>query len=516
MSSKDNSQNTGLVVRSASITFTGLIYQLGISFVSGLIVARLIGPSQFGIFSLARNLCETMSVFTKAGFDIGIVRHFGENSSFEHFDHNAKFLRLVLLMVLILALVPVVAVVLNGKFFLASYVKKYPDFIAVMVVMVFSVPLMSLTQVLGGAYRGLLQIRPRIIAEYFLQPTIRILIILLLFLLGWRLWAAIFGTVISFGIAVVYLLFKGKNIVFSKVESVDVESSWQQLPFKDLISVAKYSIIISLTVSVSTLLQKVDVLMLGYYAPSEQVGQYSVIQMIVVLIVLSNSALNQAIAPMVARLYKEGDKNEMRRLIHQHTRWVMISSLPLFLVIGFLGNQLVAVFGKGYIVDMPPVALLAFSQLVIAVLSSAGFMLSMTGRHMLEFYTMLVALICNVILNYLLIPKMGIIGASIGTLSAVILANILRSLQVYKVHGIFPLGKEIFMPLLLGCSGFWAVLSIGQSLGIGEGIIPAVVLSVSFLIIYTLLIVKFGLIEEDRLLLRKALLKINLSQAVSP
>lgn len=516
MSSEENTSNTRQVVRGASITFLGMIFQLGMSFVSGIIVTRMIGPSAYGVFSLARTLCESVTIFTKLGFDIGIVRYFGENVATGRAESNARFLKLVLTVVLGLSLIPVLAIYLGGGVLLERNVYKYPDFAQVMMAMILSVPFMALTQVLGGAFRGTLRIRPRVIAELFMQPSARLLIIVFLFLLGWRLWAAIVGTVLSFAIVTAYLLVLAKRGFFRRAERTVTASPESALPWRELVTVGKYSIVISLTVAVAMLLAKADIIMLGYFSSADQVGQYAVMQMIVGLILLSNAALNQAVAPMLARLHKEGNSVEMRRLIHQHARWVMITSLPMFLIIAAFGAHILRIFGNEFAVESSALALLALAQLVLAVLSSAGFMLSMTGRHMLEFYTMFIALVCNIVLNYLLIPEMGIMGAAIGTLSAVVLANVLRSMQVYKVHGFFPVGKEAVMPFLIGVGSFVGMLTATRYFEGGQSLSHAVLMSAAFVLIYIVLVVKFGLNREDRLLLDKIMVRLGLKRGAMP
>lgn len=501
----------GLIMRSASITLAGTVFQLVISFLSGLIVARVIGSSAFGIFNIARTLCETLIVFTKMGFDIGIVRHFGEHPPGQYAPRNARFLARVLMTVLGLSLIPVAAILLGGGAWLEQHVYQYPDFGLVIAVMIITVPLMALTQVLGGAFRGYLRIRPRVIAEFFLQPSARLAVILLLFLAGWRLWSVITGTVLSFAVAVLYLLFHARRTFFNRQQDTGKPDN-QDEKWRDFVTVGKYSIVISLTVSVAVLLQKLDVMMLGYFATASDVGKYAVIQMVVSLISIFNSALNQAVAPMLARFCKEGAIEDMRHLIHQHTRWVALTSLPVFLVIGFFGNQLMPIFGKDFHVGLAVVALLALSQFVLAVLSTAGFMLSMTGRHMLEFYTMLVALVCNAILNFFLIPAYGITGAAVGTLIAVVIANVLRSLQVYRIHGVFPVGGEVLRVVLVGVGVFAVIVLAARASGVGQGVAAAVVQSLLFCVVYAVLMLRFGLVEEDRILLHRAIEKYRLSK----
>ena len=52
------------LARDASIATTGIIYQQGLSFLSGLIVARVVGAADYGVINIARNLVMAASTFT--------------------------------------------------------------------------------------------------------------------------------------------------------------------------------------------------------------------------------------------------------------------------------------------------------------------------------------------------------------------------------------------------------------------------------------------------------------------
>lgn len=506
MSNQSETKNTSVVIKGASITFVGMIYQLLMSFISGIIITRTIGADSYGVFSITRTLAEIFTVFTKLGFDIGLVRFFGEKSALEHKQNNAHFLKLVLVTVALLSIVPVIIIWLGGGQKLEEYVYQYEGFSNVIMVMVLLIPLISLVQVMSGAFRGVLNIKPRVYGELFIQPTIRLCLILVLFYFGWQLWSVVVGTVASFFMVLMYFLFLTNKYFFRFIKNNNNLNS--QNLYKELIRVGKYSMVISFTMAVAMLLIRVDVIMLGYFVSSDKVGQYVVIQMIVGLIVFVNAALNQMVAPMLSRLYKENNTEEMRRLIRQHTRWVMVASVPLFVLLAQYGIHIMTIFGEDFAIETLALPILAFSQLLVAVFSSAGFMLSMTGSHRLEFYTMSSALICNVILNYFLIQEMGITGAALSTLISVILANSMRMYQVSKKFGFYPADKIVLYPFLLGVVIMYVLLSLNSSIILLTGLYEKLIISFLFILIYTLSIYNFCLINEDKVLVNKLVNKI--------
>src|SRR6266481_329663 len=97
----------------ASIVAAGTAYQQGISFISGLIVARVIGAADYGIFNLARSLVDLTGILTRLGLDIGLQRYFGENNTAQDRAARVVTLRRVRLLASSCALLPIVAVALG-------------------------------------------------------------------------------------------------------------------------------------------------------------------------------------------------------------------------------------------------------------------------------------------------------------------------------------------------------------------------------------------------------------------
>src|SRR5713226_6804305 len=187
----------------ASIVAAGAVYRQGISFISGLIVARVIGASDYGIFNLARNLVETTGIFTRLGLDLGLQRYFGETNTASQRASRAALLGQVRLLAGAVALLPVAAVALGLGRVLEANVYHYSRFAEILLCLALALPFMTDLGVLGGAYRGILKLSPSVIAECVLLPTIRLAAIVILFMAGWRLWAVVAGTTLGSFLAAV-------------------------------------------------------------------------------------------------------------------------------------------------------------------------------------------------------------------------------------------------------------------------------------------------------------------------
>src|SRR3989337_1870764 len=199
------------LVGRAAIVAAGTVYQQGISFVSGLIVARVIGASDYGIFSLARNLVDVTGILTRMGLEIGLQRFFGETNAARDGASRIVVLRRVRLLASTLALLPVIAVALGLGRALEANVYQYSRFAEVLLCLALALPFSTDIAVLGGAYRGILKLSPSVIAECVLLPTIRLAVILILFMAGWRLWAVVVGTTLGSFLASAFLAMRARS-----------------------------------------------------------------------------------------------------------------------------------------------------------------------------------------------------------------------------------------------------------------------------------------------------------------
>ena len=483
------------IAKSGSIVFSGLSFNHFITLLSGLIVARAVGPSIYGIFSIARDMSKITANITKIGLDIGMVRFFGETNSNLNHEKKQNVLRLVILFVFCLSLIPILFVYLGGGYLLETHVYKFPSFSKVIKIMLLIIPLFSLIKVMGGAFRGIFQIVPNVMADFFIQPGTRLIFILILFSINISIWAVLWGTVLSFAISFMYMSVQTYRKILLK--------QWwpqTQLPWKTFYKVAKYSSVMSTSYILDSLINRADLLMLGYFASIKEVGIYSVMLIIAPLIIISNTALSHLLAPLIAQSNSMKDINRLKNLATLHIKWVAVCSWPLFLLFALHGPTLITIFGDTFVAPPLPFIILASTQMLIGVTSLSGYLLSMTGHHFEEFLVLFLALIINVLLNYILIPLYGITGGVTATFISLFMANILRLILVYKFHGFCPINFTCIKPLLFASTSFLITFLPFFLNWFDLNIISLVISSIIFVFMYTIIMYKF-IDSSDRILL---------------
>lgn len=415
---------------------------------SGLIVARVIGASDYGIFSLARNLVEVTGILTRLGLEIGLQRYFGEANAARDHDSRIVVLRRIRLLVQAIALLPVAAVALGLGRVLEANVYHYSRFADVLLCLALALPFSTDLAVLGGAYRGILKLSPSVIAECVLLPTIRLAAIVVLFVAGWRLWAVVVGTTLGSVLASAFLAMRARSDF--RGDPPAQPQSWV-----DAFRVLRYSSILAMAVLVVTLTSSMDILMLGRFTTAQDLGQYSLVKMLLVLMGVFGAAFGSGLGTLVAERYYRGDLEGMLRVMSSSARWITLVTVPIFAVFLFWGAQLTLLFGSSFAASQAVVSWLATSQFIFMIFGASGWALSMTGRHLLELKILLAGLVIATLLCWFAVPAFGQLGAAVATCTSVAIANLARLLIVRRSIGSFTFGRDIFIITATGIGLAW-------------------------------------------------------------
>ena len=94
--------------------------------------------------------------------------------------------------------------------------------------------------------------------------------------------------------------------------------------------------------------------------------------------------------------------------------------------------------------------ILTYASFIQAVLSAPGAVLTMAGYTRLALWNSLGALIINIIMNVILIPRYGIYGAAWATLISLTAIGFIRVIEVRWILKISFLSKNLLKPILAG------------------------------------------------------------------
>jgi O-antigen/teichoic acid export membrane protein len=180
-----------------------------------------------------------------------------------------------------------------------------------------------------------------------------------------------------------------------------------------LIHYSKFSLLSGIS---SLVILRADVLMLGYFRSPQEVGVYG-------MAVFVNEAVNvvfdsvlRICLPKASALSGDMDDKRIRILFRQSVKNIYIGIIPIVAVIGVAAPTVINLIYKGkYDDSILLIYIFLASSLVKPVGYVAGVILSATGNIRLDNRNCWISAILNVVCNFFLIPKYGVMGAALAS-----------------------------------------------------------------------------------------------------
>ena len=173
-----------------------------------------------------------------------------------------------------------------------------------------------------------------------------------------------------------------------------------------------------------TISYQTDILMLGVFRDEADVGIYKVVVSGAVLALFGLQIVNQVIGPQIATYFARGDLGQLQRIATIGSVISTCATFPVVIIFVFWGDLVLElIFGEGYVAGYIPLAILAVGQMLNAMFGSVGMLMNMTGHERHSARWLMISTLANVLLNILLIPKFGLVGAAIATSISIFIWN---------------------------------------------------------------------------------------------
>jgi O-antigen/teichoic acid export membrane protein len=186
------------------------------------------------------------------------------------------------------------------------------------------------------------------------------------------------------------------------------------------------------------LLFHIDVLMLGALASLREVGLYSVATRLALPLFLVLDSVARAFAPLAAHLYSHDQSRRLATVYAAATEWVLAINVPAGVLIAVNAEPILALFGQEFVAAAPALRVLSAGIVVATACGTAASMLTMTRWQRLEMFDNLLLLSLNVVLNLMLVPRFGALGAAAATASSAGAVYALKVVQARWLLGVQP------------------------------------------------------------------------------
>ncbi len=475
--------------KGAVISLIGIISGRIFHFLGFVILARTMGPGEFGVFSLNENIVSILANICTIGLDRGVI-HFLNKSS------NAQEASNIILKAVKASMAASFGVIL---FFFLNYqfnffsILTYKDFNQYLFYFSFVVVLNSLLFIGTAITRISLNMKYTFYYQYFGQPFLFFIIILILSFTKLSLWNALLGLIISLAVVLV-LNFRSVANQYSLRTAAFFKKNHVE-------GLLQFSFLTIFASSITLLTTRFDRIMLGILRNEYDVGIYQSISQISVLMALILGAFGSIVIPMVSKYFNENNFGQIKSLLHVSTKWSFYLAIPVFILFILIPDQIIkVVFGSEYLAGSATLSLLAFAQLINAGTGPIGPTLIMTNNQKPWLIIALFSLLLNVSLNYLLIPEFSYWGNGISMIATMSVLYGSGLFVLYRKYKILPYNRNFLKGISSGIITFILLWLINHNINITDYLrVPFLVILCYTLFILFLYLFRFD--KEDRILI---------------
>ena len=404
---------------------------MGLGFAVSVVLARLLGVREFGLYSLAMSVLGLLVVPATFGFPQLLVREIAAYRVKGEWGLIRGLLRFAqrtsLFASLGIALLGGLALwLLSGRF--------SSETLRVLALAFVALPFWALLNLHGAALRGFEQI----LAGQWVSTVMRPLGFLILVGVIWLLAGGMADASLALGL---HILAAGITLAFAfyLLRRQLNRSVPSNAVSEDTAIWVRSSLSLAFLALLSLIPQHAGILMLGWMRSPKEVGLYKVAYQTGLLITFGLMAVNTVIAPTLAQLYTLREKAKLRKVMLTASAVATVFASPLMLLFTVKGAWFLDLaFGEAFAASATALAIIAGGQLINAATGPVGFLLIMSGHENRATFNVGITSVMNLVLNFVLIPLWGLTGAAFAfaiTLATKNMLHVYFMLQILRSKG---------------------------------------------------------------------------------
>jgi O-antigen/teichoic acid export membrane protein len=267
-------------------------------------------------------------------------------------------------------------------------------------------PFIAIQKAVIGTLNGYRKMRTFALVNIIQNVSVVLLSLGLVLLLNMNVMGAVIGYVVpTIVTGTLSLYFTRQDIKPSSFMSKTVlgEISW-------------FGFYVMLSNSIGVINTQIDSLMVGYFMDETEVGYYAVAILFMQGVILLPQVVQRVTTPVIATYYGKKEYENIKKTVKKTMLHTFVGTLCISIILIIFGIYLIDIFfTKDFIPAYIPMLILLIGYSICAPIGSVGNTLSSIGKMNVVFKMNILCALTNTILNLILIPTYGLVGAASAT-----------------------------------------------------------------------------------------------------
>lgn len=402
----------------------------GLTSLAQLLIARLIGPRNYGIYSYVLAWTSILAYLATLGFNVSLLRFVPAYRASGDLDLARGVIKFALQRSLAVAasfgVIGATLVILFSDHSQRGFeISNLLGAVAVPLITAYALGA-ALVRAFGGVVSALLP-------ERILRDGLLLLLVAIADFLRLRAVDApsvMLAVVISSAITVVLVFMMSAKLQppgFSHVRPSYAPREWWS-------AIPPLMLITGLDVFVS----RAGVMVLGWGNHIHEAGVFALALNVALLVGLSRIAVGTMFSPTAADFHARGERMALQNLFARATILSSVGALAVAIPLLVIVEAFLRFFGEGFAAGAPIARVLILGYLFVGLCGPQQNLLTMTGNEWAAAKTMVAGAVANAIACVIGVALNGLMGAAVGVALALTVWNVGMAIYIYKRLKILP------------------------------------------------------------------------------
>ena len=445
------------LVRGSFIIFIGnIIFRVG-GYIYRFLMAILLGPTAYGILGITLPFQGIFQTLAAGGLPPAIAKYVSEYEAVDEKDMARQtiytslkimvFLGIFFGVLMIFVVAPWLAYVYLGK----------PDALVPLQIVGCITPFSVIVGAFRGAFQGVYKME-YIVYTRAVEQLGMILFATAFVLIGLSTVGALWGTVIGYSLSVVaaVYIFKfhmGKFIpkasddfVFSKRDELKLAGT-----------LVKFSIPVIITAIAEMLIYNICTIVMGRFLTFDDVGFFAAADPVARLPLIISISIATTILPASSEAFKLHETETLQTYVSQAYKLSLLFVVPMCVGLALFAAPTLRVLyfeNPAYVAGASALAILSIGMTFYSIFSISTSIIQGIGNPRIPMYILIAGAVMTGVLNWILVPVMGIAGGALATTLACLFMMIPCIFFVFRLTKTKPpavdVGKIFLASLIMG------------------------------------------------------------------
>ncbi|MEE1135138.1 MAG: flippase [Methanobrevibacter sp.] len=415
------------LIRGSFIIFIGnIIFRLG-GYIYRFLMAILLGPTAYGILGITLPFQGIFQTLSAGGLPPAIAKYVAEYEAVNEKDMARQTIYTALKIMVFLGFFFGVLMIFVVAPWLADHYLHKPAALIPLQIVGLITPFSVIVGAFRGAFQGVYKME-YIVYTRAVEQLGMILFATAFVLIGLSTVGALWGTVLGYSLSVVaaVYIFKfhmGKFIpeategfVFTKKDELKLAGT-----------LVKFSIPVIITAIAEMLIYNICTIVMGRFLTFDDIGFFAAADPIARLPLIISISIATTILPASSEAFKLKDIQSLQKYVSEAYKFSLLFVVPMCVGLALFATPTLRVLyfkNPAYVAGASALAILSIGMTFYSIFAISTSIIQGIGNPRIPMYILVGGAIVTGILNWIMVPTMGIAGGALATSIACLLMMI--------------------------------------------------------------------------------------------